>query len=143
MDSTLGTLIKVITGNGWKEIFGDESSNNNEAAILPNVTTGQVINATLNAENKMTTPPEFYTEGTLITAMKRAGRELSDDEKEILSQTEGIGTEATRAGIIDRLKDKKYIVVEKNKLKVTTQGIILCEALKMQPLLTSPELTAK
>ncbi|GAK31591.1 DNA topoisomerase [Weissella oryzae SG25] len=134
---------KVITGNGWKEIFGDEPNNNNEAAILPNVTTGQAVNATLNAENKMTTPPEFYTEGTLITAMKRAGRELSDDEKEILSQTEGIGTEATRAGIIDRLKDKKYIVVEKNKLKVTTQGIVLCEAVKMQPLLTSPELTAK
>ncbi|MFP3367167.1 DNA topoisomerase, partial [Pseudoalteromonas sp. SIMBA_148] len=48
-----------------------------------------------------TQPPKRYTEGQLITLMKTAGKHIDNDELEkVLKQTEGLGTEATRAGII-------------------------------------------
>ena len=56
---------------------------------------------------------------------------------------EGIGTEATRASIIETLKQKEYIKVVKNKLIVTEKGKLLCQAVKSQHLLTSAEMTAK
>lgn len=61
----------------------------------------------------------------------------------ILKEVEGIGTEATRANIIEILKQKEYIKVEKNKLVVTNKGILLCQAVEKEPLLTSAEMTAK
>lgn len=76
--------------------------------------------------------------------MRTAGRTVDDEQaKELLKEIEGIGTEATRANIIDTLKNKKYIVAQKNKLVVTEKGKILCKAVEGQPLLTSAEMTAK
>ena len=63
-----------------------------------------------------TQPPKRYTEGQLITLMKTAGKYLENEELEkVLKKTEGLGTEATRAGIITMLKDRKYIDVKKTK----------------------------
>ncbi|WP_311052870.1 DNA topoisomerase, partial [Enterococcus faecalis] len=53
------------------------------------------------------------------------------------------GTEATRASIIEALKQKEYIQVIKNKLVVTEKGKLLCQAVESQHLLTSAEMTAK
>ncbi|MGH2311336.1 DNA topoisomerase, partial [Enterococcus faecalis] len=61
----------------------------------------------------------------------------------ILQEVEWIGTEATRASIIEALKQKEYIQVIKNKLVVTEKGKLLCEAVESQHLLTSAEMTAK
>lgn len=48
--------------------------------------------------------------------MKTAGKYLENEELEkVLKKTEGLGTEATRAGIITMLKDRKYIDVKKTK----------------------------
>ena len=68
-----------------------------------------------------------------------------DDEEaiKILQEVEGIGTEATRASIIEALKQKEYIQVIKNKLVVTEKGKLLCQAVESQHLLTSAEMTAK
>lgn len=93
---------------------------------------------------KETQPPKPYTEGTLITAMKTAGKTLDNDEaQEILKEVEGIGTEATRANIIENLKQKHYIEVNKNEITVTPKGITLCKAVANEPLLTSAEMTAR
>src|SRR5699024_1096141 len=56
--------------------------------------------------------------------------------------SEGIGTEATRASIIETLKHQKYIVVRKNKVTVTDKGKVLCQAVE-GTLLSSAEMTAK
>lgn len=74
--------------------------------------------------------------------MKNAGNELEDADKEILKETEGIGTEATRANVIDTLKQQEYIVVKKNIVSVTSKGDIMCKAVE-GTLLSSPEMTAK
>src|SRR5699024_10806685 len=76
--------------------------------------------------------------------MKTAGKTLDDEEAQaILKDTEGIGTEATRANILDGLKKRGYLVTQKNKIHVSEQGITLCKAVELEPLLTSPEMTAK
>lgn len=76
--------------------------------------------------------------------MKTAGKTTDDEEaKKLLNEIEGIGTEATRADIIETLKKREYIISKKNQLIVTEKGKILCQAVEGQKLLTSVEMTAK
>ena len=75
--------------------------------------------------------------------MKSAGKQIEDKELEkVLMKTEGLGTEATRAGIITMLKDRKYIEVKKNLVYATAKAKILIAAVGNE-LLASPEMTAK
>ncbi|KAF0392732.1 DNA topoisomerase III [Pediococcus pentosaceus] len=137
---------KVPTNQGWKLLFKSDTETSKDKAdtILPAVAKGQAIKAKLSADKKLTKAPVPFTEGTLITAMKTAGKTLDDEEAQaILKDTEGIGTEATRANILDGLKKRGYLVTQKNKIHVSEQGITLCKAVELEPLLTSPEMTAK
>ncbi|WP_192485394.1 MULTISPECIES: DNA topoisomerase [Cysteiniphilum] len=68
----------------------------------------------LTIKDKMTSPPQHYTDATLIAAMKNCGRKLEDAAaKKMLSEVQGIGTEATRADIIETLKARSYITNNK------------------------------
>ena len=79
------------------------------------MTSIQQVQVTLAAAKKLTKAPIPFTEGTLITAMKTAGKTLDDaDEQDILKEAEGIGTEATRANILEVLKKRQYLVTAKN-----------------------------
>jgi len=130
---------------GWKAIFGKEvQEGDEEQKVLPDVNVGDMLNTTVKLKEKETQPPKYYSEGTLITAMKTAGKTVDDEKvQEILKEVEGIGTEATRSSIIETLKKKDYIVTQKNNLVVTQKGQILCQAVESQNLLTSAEMTAK
>ncbi|MCC9087020.1 DNA topoisomerase [Enterococcus faecium] len=142
----LKAIGKVPLDLGWKKLFGKESDGKEkeEEPLLPKVTKGEMVTVDLQVLEKETKPPQPYTEGTLITAMKTAGKTVDSEEAQsILKEVEGIGTEATRANIIEILKQKEYIKVEKNKLVVTNKGILLCQAVEKEPLLTSAEMTAK
>lgn len=142
----LKAIGKVPVDLGWKKLFGKESDGKEkeEEPLLPKVTKGEMVTVDLQVLEKETKPPQPYTEGTLITAMKTAGKTVDSEEAQsILKEVEGIGTEATRANIIEILKQKEYIKVEKNKLVVTNKGILLCQAVEKEPLLTSAEMTAK
>lgn len=148
--TSIGDAVFKATGNvpknqGWKVLFSDyKTEKQEEETILPLVEVDQSINANLAPDQKMTKPPVPFTEGTLITAMKTAGKTLDDAEAQsILKDNEGIGTEATRANVLDVLKKRGYLLTEKNKLHVSQQGITLCKAVELEPLLTSPEMTAK
>lgn len=138
---------QVPTQKGWKTIFEKEpntSDGTEETKILPKVQIGDVLKSTLKLKEKETQPPKAYNEGTLITAMKTAGKTIEDEQaQEVLKEVEGIGTEATRSSIIETLKNKEYIATEKNNLVVTQKGQILCKAVQSQKLLTSAEMTAK
>lgn len=121
-----------------------EKKESKEPAVLPKVTQGQRVQVKLAATKKLTKAPIPFTEGTLITAMKTAGKTLEDaDEQAILKEAEGIGTEATRANILEVLKKRQYLVTAKNQLHVSASGQTLCQAVSLQPLLTSPTMTAK
>ncbi|SHI72477.1 DNA topoisomerase III [Halodesulfovibrio aestuarii] len=74
-------------------------------------------------ELKQTKPPAKFTEGTLIMAMASIHRFIDDAEaKKTLKENEGIGTEATRAGIIETLKQRGYIKADKKNLVSTELG---------------------
>ncbi|MFS0969899.1 DNA topoisomerase III [Enterococcus thailandicus] len=141
----LKAIGKVPTDLGWKKLFDKEQEpESKEEPLLPKVEKGEIVSVDLQCVEKETKPPKPYTEGTLITAMKTAGKTVDDEEAQsILKEVEGIGTEATRANIIETLKQKEYIKIEKNKLVVTNKGILLCQAVEKEPLLTSAEMTAK
>ena len=136
---------KVPKVEGWKILFkSDANKENEESQTLPAVMIGEAIQAEVKSIQKETQPPKPFTEGTLLTAMKTANKTVDDEQAiKILQEVEGIGTEATRASIIETLKQKEYIKVEKNKLIVTEKGKLLCQAVESQHLLTSAEMTAK
>lgn len=121
-----------VTANGWKDILGAPPASRPtppESASLP-IREAEVI-------SKETKPPAPFTEGTLIDAMRNIARYVSDSEaKKRLKENEGIGTEATRAAIIEGLKKRGYIKeVKKGKktiLEPTEKGIQFIEALKGQ-----------
>ncbi|TFD98157.1 type IA DNA topoisomerase [Jeotgalibacillus sp. R-1-5s-1] len=132
-----GTVEKI---RGWKELFNET---NKKDAILPNVTVGDMLPSKVNVKEDVTKPPKPYTEGQLILMMKTAGKLLEDEQDQaVLKEVEGIGTEATRASIIDTLKKQKYITITKNNVSVTDKGVTLCKVIE-GTLLSSPEMTAK
>ena len=131
---------------GWKVLFSSKETDDSkeDSQTLPAIQPHDVCQIQLNTLNKETQPPKYFTEGTLITAMKTVGKTIDDDdEKAILSEVEGIGTEATRAGIIETLKQRQYIKIEKNKIMITHNGELLCQMIEYIPLLKSAEMTAK
>ncbi|HDR5232743.1 TPA: type IA DNA topoisomerase, partial [Bacillus anthracis] len=78
-------------------------------SLLPIVQKGELVQGKIQTKEGITTPPKPYTEGQLITLMKTCGASVEDEEsKSILKEVEGLGTEATRAGIIETLKKQEY-----------------------------------
>ena len=83
-----------------------------------------------------TLPPSRLTEGTLIKVMQNPKKYYNGslEDKKILEETEGLGTEATRAGIIEELKKGGYIKVEKSKIYPTEKGINLIDIIPVENL---------
>ncbi|MDQ0230447.1 DNA topoisomerase III [Metabacillus malikii] len=127
---------------GWRKVIFQNEKEKDE--LLPNVNKDEVGHVhKVDIKEGKTQPPKRYTEGQLITLMKTAGKHLDNDELEkILSQVEGLGTEATRAGIITMLKERKYIDIKKNQVYATDKGKVLIEAVG-DHILASAEMTAK
>lgn len=140
---------KVTVASGWKNVISSLPSSsgedeNEDDTSLPQLTMGEkgTVIQTEVKEGK-TQPPKRYTEGDLISLMKNAGKHIDDkDYESIMQSTGGLGTEATRAGMIDKLKSQKYIEVKKNKVFTTEKGKLLVEAIGPS-LLTSAEMTAQ
>lgn len=110
---------------------------------LPPLQQNEQVHSKIGIHEGKTTPPKPYTEGQLITLMKTCGKFVEDQEEtEILKEVEGLGTEATRSGIIETIKKHGYIQVTKNIVSITDKGRILCEAIEGS-LLASPSMTAK
>jgi len=137
---TTGKVEKEI---GWKKILKNNKDNkDNKDTPLPNVEKGNIVESKSEHKEGKTTPPKYYTEGTLLTAMKNVGRDLEDEEhQEILKESEGIGTEATRANVIDTLKYQKYIAFKGKNILVTDKGNTLCSTLEGNEI-TNAQLTA-
>ncbi|WP_410985474.1 DNA topoisomerase III [Bacillus cereus] len=135
---------QVPLEQGWKLLFSKEEEKKEKDTVLPSVQKDEEVKVDIHLVQKETQPPKLFTEGTLITAMKTAGKTVDDEEaQKLLKEIEGIGTEATRADILETLKNKEYIGSQKNNLVVTEKGKVLCRAVEGEKLLTSAEMTAK
>ncbi len=127
---------------GWRKIiFQDKKDEDTLLPPLKKDDHGKVQK--VRVKEGKTEPPKRYTEGQLITLMKTAGKFIEDEELEkVLQKVEGLGTEATRAGIITMLKDRQYINVTKNQVFATDKGKVIIAAIG-ETILASPEMTAK
>lgn len=123
---------------GWKPLFASRD----EAPPLPPLELGepaQVIDQAV--EDKETRPPEPFTDASLIKAMMNIARYVEDPAvKRTLRDTDGLGTEATRAGIIETLLERGYLVRQGSALRATRTGQALISALPEA--VTRPERTA-
>lgn len=142
------TTGKTEISKGWKELFNiprNEVSETQKEDVqsLPRLENKESIQSIINLKEGFTTPPKPYTEGQLISMMKTCGKNIENEEEmEILKEIEGLGTEATRSGIIETIKKHQYIVVKKNIVEITDKGKILCRSIEGS-LLSSPSMTAK
>lgn len=138
---------KQIVENGWKELFNinkqKKQENDDKEEHLPQLEKKENVHANIKTQEGTTTQPPNYTEGQLIPLMKTCGKNLDDSENsEILKDIQGLGTEATRDSIIKTLKDRNYIIINKNKVYITDKGRLLCESIKGS-LLSSATMTAE
>ena len=99
----------------------------------------------LNLKSGKTTPPKRYTSGTMILAMENAGKLIEEEELRAEIEGAGIGTSATRAGIIEKLIKNRYLELNK-KTQVLTPGRIgemIYEVIRLTlPAMLEPKMTA-
>lgn len=121
---------KQIIHLGWQVVFGKEEKEektDEKDQALPIVEQGQQVDTNeVKIYEGKTQPPKLYTEGQLITLMAK----------------HNIGSEATRSGIIERIKALSYINIVKNTVNVTNKGKMMVEAIK-DTAIGSPDLTTK
>lgn len=118
-----------------------KKDNEEEENKLPTLFDGMSANVTLKAHSGKTKPPQRMTESRLLELMENPNVE-NEEDRAVLKKTSGIGTVATRADIIERLKELNYITSEKGNTLVTTEkGKVLCKCLE-GTLLSNPSMTA-
>ena len=135
---------KTVVQDGWKGIerqFKATLKNKEKEepeAVLPEVTEGDIFQyVAASVSEHFTSPPKAFTEDTLLSAMETAGNEAFDDETE----KKGLGTPATRAGIIEKLVKGGFAERKGKTLVPTKDGLNLVCVLPEQ--ITSPAMTAE
>ena len=130
---------------GWREIerlsraaSGEQDEDAEPEAVLPPLAEGQTFdNPAAEISERYTQPPKAFTEDTLLSAMESAGKEDTPEDAE----RKGLGTTATRAGIIEKLISAGFAERKGKKLIPTKDGYNLVAILP--EVLTSPQLTAE
>ena len=135
---------KTVVQNGWKGIelrfkaTLKSKEKEEPETVLPEVTEGDILqNVVSSVSEHFTSPPKAFTEDTLLSAMESAGNEAFDDETE----KKGLGTPATRAGIIEKLVKGGFAERKGKSLIPTKDGLNLVCVLPEQ--ITSPAMTAE
>ncbi len=118
----------------------EEKDKKDEERTLPTFVKGESGPHTPTLTEKMTTPPPYYTEATLLRAMETAGKFVEDEELRAALKENGIGRPSSRASIIETLFKRHYIRRERKRLVATPTGIELIDLIK-EELLKSCELT--
>ena len=115
---------KVIVDEGFTKYLREYKSKRKEESVLPYVNVGNVLEIKeKEIKEKYTEPPKHFTENTLLKAMEIAGNDALGKGVEV--ERKGLGTPATRAGIIENLIFKGFIERDKKNLIATNKGISL------------------
>ncbi len=136
---------KQIIEPGWRVIYADETpvKDPKEAAeerLMPTFVEGENGPHTPVIHQGKTSPPKYFTEGTILRAMETAGRNVEDEELRELMKDQGIGRPSTRANILETLFRRKYIERKRKNIVATITGIGLIDTIQNE-LLKSAELT--
>ena len=137
---------KDIINNGWKDLFINANKNPESSEFatknLPNVKVDETVHC-LQGDliEKNTSPPKYFTDATLLGALTGIARYVSNSEiKKLLRDTDGLGTEATRAGIIELLFKRQFLVRKGKEIRATEVGKKLITSLPLQ--ISQPDMTA-
>lgn len=115
---------KVIKDEGFSKYLKEYKPKKSEDAVLPDVSIGDVLSIeNKEIKEKFTQPPKHFTEDTLLKSMEIAGNEAL--EKGVEVERKGLGTPATRAGIIENLIYKGFVERDNKNLIATHKGISL------------------
>ncbi|HEO0081242.1 TPA: DNA topoisomerase 3 [Streptococcus agalactiae] len=115
---------RVIKDEGFSKHLKEYKSKKSEDAVLPDVSIGDVLSIeNKEIKEKFTQPPKHFTEDTLLKSMEIAGNDAL--EKGVEVERKGLGTPATRAGIIENLIFKGFVERDKKNLIATHKGISL------------------
>ncbi|MFM1533588.1 DNA topoisomerase 3 [Helcococcus ovis] len=113
---------KTVIENGFKEY--EIKQKESKEKILPNLSSGdELVVLDVVIQEKFTKPPQHFNEDTLLKAMEKAGEDFLDKDIEV--ERMGLGTPATRAGIIENLINKGYVERDKKNLLATHKGTSL------------------
>ncbi len=123
---TFITNSKTLKEPGWKEIYEISPAKSEEeisTAPLHQLLKKEKCTTTgLELDEKETKPPNRFSDAALILTMEKAGKYIEDEELREQIKTCGIGTSATRAGIIKKLNDIGYIKINKKTRIVTPEA---------------------
>ncbi|WP_411993003.1 DNA topoisomerase III [Agarivorans sp. DSG3-1] len=127
---------------GWKTLFPQKKSSEESEKTLPPLAKGQPLQCLEGIVlDKHTQPPKAFTDATLLAAMTGIARFVQDKElKAVLKETDGLGTEATRAGIIELLFKRGFLLRHAKQIHASDSGKALVNALPT--MCTWPDMTA-
>lgn len=138
---------RVLIIEGWKALFSNNKSSaqrqdSDESDPVPALQNGQtLICREGEIKDRKTEPPQHFTEATILKAMTGIARFVADKElKKILRDTDGLGTEATRAGILDTLFKRQLLLRQGKSILSSPAGRGLIHALPVES--TYPDMTA-
>ena len=147
---------RMLLASGWKALApdvshdvaggggdtGERQPETDDTAVLPRLAPGDAITAGAVAlTDKKTQPPKPFTDASLIAAMCAIAKFVSDARvKKILTESDGIGTPATRAAIIETLFARGYVTRVKSTILSTETGRALITSLPQ--VATTPDMTA-
>ena len=119
---------KVLVEPGWQKLYMDSKAIHKES-LIPLDEKGNVTCKSVDLDELATKPPAHYTEATLLSAMETAGKLVESEIQREAMAEKGIGTPATRAGIIEELIKDKYIIRDGRDLLISTASTRLMQLL--------------
>lgn len=137
---------KEVVDKGWKVLLPERKSSSEDpefsAVRLPEVIKGEgVVCIDGKLDEKNTSPPRHFTDASLLSAMTGIARFVTDRAiKKVLRETDGLGTEATRAGIIELLFKRDYLIKKGKEIHATDIGRRLI--ISLPEAMTRPDMTA-
>ncbi|WAH53177.1 DNA topoisomerase III [Pseudescherichia vulneris] len=134
---------RFLAQAGWRTLLGSkERDEENDGTPLPVVAKGdELLCERGEVVERQTQPPRPFTDATLLSAMTGIARFVQDkDLKKILRATDGLGTEATRAGIIELLFKRGFLHKKGRSILSTDAGRALIHSLP--EMAARPDMTA-
>ncbi|MDQ3000768.1 MAG: DNA topoisomerase [Fibrobacterota bacterium] len=126
------------TSSKEENLFQEEPENKLTASLAWHVGERDILHG-LTLDQKKATKPLPYTEATLLSAMETAGKAITDEAHREAMKERGLGTPATKAAIIEKLKIQEYITAQGKSLLSTVKGRELIHLVDEK--VASPEMT--